>query len=124
MSFLSNETQRKLVKFVQFVVKTIEIENTPRVKIINGRKNGIKTTALYDYTQEKKVIKVNGKNRALVDIMRSIAHELVHHKQFEEGRLIGKIQDVGGEIEDQANAVAGQLIKLFGRKDPTIFDGI
>jgi hypothetical protein len=55
--------------------------------------------------------------------MRSIAHELVHHKQYEDGRLDGpKPPDIGGEIEDEANAKAGQFIKMFSRIDETIYD--
>jgi hypothetical protein len=55
--------------------------------------------------------------------MRSIAHELVHHKQYEEGRLNGpKPPDIGGEIEDEANAKAGQFIKMFAKQDETIYD--
>ena len=58
----------------------------------------------------------------LVDIMRSVAHEFVQHRQFEQGRLEVKPPDIGGEIEDEANAVAGQLIKKYAQKDQTIYD--
>ena len=61
-------------------------------------------------------------NRALVDVCRSIAHEMVHHKQFEDGRLEVKPPDIGGEIEDEANAKAGQFIKMFARIDESIYD--
>ena len=65
---------------------------------------------------------MNAKNRALVDVMRSLAHELVHHKQWEQGRLNVKPPDIGGEIEDEANAKAGQFIKMFAKSDQTIYD--
>ena len=60
-----------------------------------------------------------GKNRALADIMRSIAHEMTHMMQDQTGLLRGKIRDAGGFHEDQANARAGELIKRFvkGRED-------
>ena len=54
--------------------------------------------------------------------MRSVAHEMVHHKQFEDGRLEQRPPDVGGEIEDEANAKAGQYIKLYSKEDPTIYE--
>ena len=54
--------------------------------------------------------------------MRSIAHELTHHKQWEDGKLKVRPPDIGGPIEDEANAKAGQFIKLFAKKDPTIYD--
>ena len=79
-------------------------------------------TVIKDVLKENKVIKVCAKNRALADVMRSIAHELVHHKQFEQGRLKVQPPDIGGEIEDEANAKAGQYIKMFAKEDPTIYD--
>jgi Zn-dependent peptidase ImmA (M78 family) len=53
----------------------------------------------------------------LGDILRSIAHELVHQMQHEEGRIEYPVQDVGGEIEDEANAKAGSIVKSFIKND-------
>lgn len=121
MGFLTDDKKDKLNKFVKFVKDELGIEKMPTVSIQNHRE-GLKTTANYDYTKENKVIKVCSKNRALVDVMRSIAHELVHHKQFEQGRLEVKPPDIGGEIEDEANAKAGQYIKMFAKQDSSIYD--
>jgi hypothetical protein len=122
MSFLNDNKKEKLNSFVKFVKEQLELKDVPTISIQNHR-NGLKTTANYDYTKENKVVKVCMKNRALVDVMRSIAHELVHHKQWEDGRLNGpKPPDIGGEIEDEANAKAGQFIKMFAKQDETIYD--
>lgn len=121
MSFLDDKKKEKLNEFVKFVKKELELETVPTISVQNHR-NGLKTTANYDYTKENKIIKVCMKNRALVDVMRSIAHELVHHKQFEQGRLETPPPDIGGEIEDEANAKAGQFIKMYSRIDETIYD--
>jgi len=121
MSFLTDDKKGILDKFVLFVKKQLELESVPTIKIQNNR-DGLKTTANYDYTKENKLIKVCAKNRALVDVCRSIAHEMVHHKQFEQGRLKKQPPDIGGEIEDEANAKAGQFIKMYAKEDPTIYD--
>lgn len=121
MGFLTDDKKDKLNRFVKFVKDELGIEKMPTVSIQNHRE-GLKTTANYDYTKENKVIKVCSKNRALVDVMRSIAHELVHHKQFEQGRLEVRPPDIGGEIEDEANAKAGQYIKMFAKQDSSIYD--
>jgi len=122
MSFLTDEKKKILDNFVLFVKKQLELKSVPTIKIQNNR-DGLKTTANYDYTKENKIIKVCAKNRALVDVCRSIAHEMVHHKQFEQGRLDGpQPPDIGGEIEDEANAKAGQFIKMYAKEDPTIYD--
>ena len=121
MEFLSEEQKKKLYDFAKFVREELEIKSPPQIAIQNGR-GKLKTTANYDYDAEEKVIRVNSKNRMLVDVMRSLAHEMVHHKQYEQGRLKVKPPDIGGEIEDEANAKAGQFIKLYAKKDPTIYD--
>jgi hypothetical protein len=122
MGFLNDDKKDKLNSFVKFVKKELEIEKVPTISI-QANRDGLKTTAHYDYTKENKIVRVYGKNRALVDIMRSVAHELVHHKQFEEGRLDGpQPPDIGGEIEDEANAKAGQYIKMYAKIDPNIYE--
>ena len=121
MGFLTDNNKEKLTAFVKFVKNQLELKTVPTISI-KGNRDGLKTTANYDYTKENKIIKVYGKNRALVDIMRSVAHEMVHHKQFEDGRLEQRPPDVGGEIEDEANAKAGQYIKLYSKEDPTIYE--
>ena len=121
MSFLTDEKKEILDKFVLFVKEQLELKTVPTIKIQNHR-DGLKTTANYDYTKENKIIKVCSKNRALVDVCRSIAHEMVHHKQFEQGRLKVQPPDIGGEIEDEANAKAGQYIKMYSKEDPNIYD--
>lgn len=70
------------------------------------------TTGAYDRVDK---VYARCEGRAIIDILRTIAHELVHMMQMERGdfTLDSKVQDVGGKIEDEANAVAGQLIKSF-----------
>lgn len=121
MSFLNDDKKDKLNRFVKFVKDQLELDTIPVISIQNHRKN-LKTTANYDYTKDEKIIKICSKGRALVDVMRSIAHEMVHHKQFEQGRLKVQPPDIGGEIEDEANAKAGQYIKMFAKEDSTIYD--
>ena len=122
MATLNDDNKKKLTDFVKFIKKELELKEVPTISIQNNR-DGLKTTANYDYTKENKIVKVCSKNRALVDVMRSLAHELVHHKQWEDGRLNGpKPPDIGGEIEDEANAKAGQFIKMYSKIDETIYD--
>jgi Zn-dependent peptidase ImmA (M78 family) len=121
MKFLSKKQKEILRDFVKFVKNELKIESMPRILILNGR-GDLKTTANYDYRKPEKIMKINGRNRATVDIMRSIAHELTHHKQYEQGRLNVRPPDIGGEIEDEANAKAGQFIKMFAKKQPEIYE--
>lgn len=126
-SFPSDEKQH-LERFVDFVKKELNIENDVNIRYQTD-KDGIKTTAVYKYIDggdeefEQSEVRVYTKERALQDIMRSVAHELVHHQQNERGELEGKISNVGGDIEDEANAVAGELLKKYGIDHPEIYGG-
>lgn len=122
MKNLDDQKKEKIKNFVKFVKENLALKKCPTIILQNGRKDLV-TTANYNYnSKNEQIIKVNVKNRALVDIMRSIAHEMVHHKQFEDDRLKVKPKDIGGEIEDEANAKAGQYIKMFYKIDETIYD--
>lgn len=68
---------------------------------------------------EERIIKVLTKNRLNRDILRTIAHEWVHqHQSNVLGRQKGP--DIGGKNEDEANAFAGRLVKMFEKEYPSI----
>ena len=121
MGFLDDSKKEIITNFVKFVKEELQIERFPSIILQNG-KGELKTTASYDYSDDNKIIRINAKNRAIVDILRSIAHELSHHRQWEQGELKVKPPDIGGVIENTANAKAGIFIKLYGRKDPSIYE--
>ena len=103
--------------FINFCAENLPISGDFKVFVVEDReKHDIKTTAAYHRGQN--IIKVYSKNRALVDVLRSIAHELTHLRQDEDNMLVGQIQDAGGQIEDEANAKAGELIKLYAKSSP------
>jgi hypothetical protein len=122
--FASSDKQT-IDDFVELVKKELKIDNDVEIKLQNN-KEGIKTTAVYKYQDDDKdfedsEIKVYTLGRALVDVLRSIAHELVHHMQNENGDLEGKHSNVGGPIEDEANSIAGEMIKKYGLINPDIY---
>ena len=125
-SQFDSSEKKTIDDFVDFVKKELNINNDVEVKLQND-KDGIKTTAVYKYKDgedeefKDSEIRVFTLGRALVDVLRSIAHELVHHMQNEKGDLEGKVSNVGGPIEDEANSVAGEMIKKYGLKDPEIY---
>ncbi len=113
-----NRKKLAIARFLQFVKKELGLVKPFKVYMVTKRDESLKTYAFYDPTSFD--IKIYIKNRGLADILRSIAHELVHHKQKEQGRLEQPVQDVGGEIEDEANARAGSLVKKFGYENPEL----
>lgn len=114
---MTKKQKYAFLMFIKFVASELRITNPYKVVLSNDR-GKFKTTAYYNpQTGELAVYK---KGRALIDIMRSAAHELVHHQQNQKKQLNKNVKDIGGPIEDEANAVAGQLIKKFGYAYPKL----
>ena len=114
----SNYSQEDYEKFVDFAHKELNIDKDCPIDV-EAEKSTEYTTG--NYHIEEKKIKVLDNGRKLADILRTIAHELVHHKQNELGMLGGPIPEIGGPIEDQANAYAGRLVKKYGKQTPNLY---
>jgi len=98
-------------KFVVFCSKKLELKNPCIIKLLPKNNNeGISTGG---YLPTTYTTSVRYEDRAVVDVLRTIAHELTHHKQDEKGELVGNIPNIGGVIEDTANAISGRLVKMF-----------
>ena len=77
------------------------------------------------YAPHSKELMVYTKNRHPMDIFRTVAHELVHHKQNLDGRLgkdIAHEGSTGSDIENEANSEAGKVMRYFGKDNPFYFD--
>ncbi len=107
-----------IVKFIKFVNDELAIDQPFKVKLVTQRDDDLRTYAYYNPSNGD--VKVYCRDRGLADVLRSIAHELIHHHQNQMGKLEEPTQDVGGEIEDEANSVAGQLVKKFGYANPKL----
>ena len=107
--------------FIDFGKNYLSLPDDFKV-ILTDKKEGIETLANYDVGD--KTIKVLSKNRAIPDIIRSIAHEMVHHQQNDRGDLRGNPEEgeSGSPWEDEANATAGSLVRKFGEDNPEIYN--
>jgi hypothetical protein len=83
--------------------------------ILVGKHNDDMGMSTGGYDPETKEVLARAFGRCLVDIMRSTAHELVHQRQHEIGKFqnTSEVPNIGGEIEDEANSICGQLVKMY-----------
>lgn len=113
---------RIISEFVNFAKEFLVISNNDvKVELAFERTPDIKTTAYYNI--QTNLIKVYVKDRAVIDIIRSIGHELEHCKQNIEGRLTNALKDGedGSELENEANAISGILVRKFGKLHPELY---
>lgn len=109
-----------MAAFVNFTKDELDINDDIKVALAYERTPDIKTTAYYNLNG---FVKIYVKDRAIIDVCRSIAHELVHHKQNLQGRLKDSVKDGedGSDIENEANAVAGMIIRKWGKLHPELY---
>lgn len=109
------DKKQRIKEFALWAIKLLEIQQAPRIKLVSD--SG--TSALGYFDPETQDIVVTVKDRHQMDIMRTLAHELVHRKQNEARELNG---ETGSPDENEANALAGVLLRWWGRKHPDQFN--
>jgi Fe-Mn family superoxide dismutase len=102
-------------KFINLLQDEYPLKDDIRIEFLNGRKGEMSTGS----RRGDHLIKVLAKKRLNRDIMRTLAHEWVHEYQF---AILNREHgpNIGGKNEDEANAVAGQIVKKFEKKYPKL----
>jgi dephospho-CoA kinase len=123
---LNEEVTRKelapmLDSFVSFASNKLGLKSMPNLRYKTD-KDGYNSFAAYNPSSNE--LSVSTMNRHPMDIFRSVAHELVHHKQNEDGKLgkdIAKEGSTGSDIENEANSEAGKIMRWFAKSNPDMF---
>ena len=108
-------------KFVDYACDRLNITE-PKIVIINSPEYAPTNHSFGLYGNDSQRIKVVVHNRNMADILRTLAHELVHHQQNLQGRMYDGAGEDGSPIENEAHSVAGVLMREFGRQNPEIFE--
>ena len=112
-------------EFIKYAIKNLAIQNPPRnltFSYDNDQAKSKRSFGYFDPNDNK--IWVYVKNRNMADILRTLAHELVHRKQAELGMLDNMSGETGSTIENEANAQAGVLLRDFGKINDSIYEGL
>lgn len=98
--------------FVPFVKKELGVNEIPHINIISGKESQqMKSFGCWDGHQ----ITLNPESRHPMDVMRTLAHELVHATH---GHTNG---EDGSDDENEANAKAGVIMRKFAKAYPDLF---
>ena len=119
-----NESQTATIgEFIKYSIKNLELQTPPSNLTLSYDNDKAKEKRSFGYFDpSSKKIWVYVKNRNMADILRTLAHELVHRKQEEDGRLTPTSGETGSPIEDEANAMAGVLLRNFGKINNGIYE--
>ena len=118
------ELTKHLNSFIDFCCEKLGISEKPTLKYKDPADQG-EQPSFAAYSPHSREVYVMSKNRHPMDIFRSVAHELVHHKQNEDGRIgkdVAKEGATGSDIENEANSRAGELMRWYGKANPQCFN--
>jgi hypothetical protein len=97
--------------FVKFAAKEMGLTSLPKIHFVGNKEN--KYNAFGHSIGNEIHIRVTDRHPG--DIMRTIAHELLHFKQNCSGKSGKQFR------EDEANAVAGRIMRKFNTTYPSLF---
>lgn len=102
--------------FVGFAAKQIGLTSIPKINFVGHTED--KKDAFGHFISDRKgsSITIRITDRHPIDVMRTIAHELIHWKQ----RISG-MRSSEGIKEDEANAIAGRIMRAYDTKFPGKF---
>lgn len=107
-----------LDSFVKFASDKLGLKSLPNIRI---KDEGDNFNSFACYHPGKKHIVVSIKNRHPMDVFRSVAHELVHQYQDETNALYDGAGETGSPIEDEANYLAGRIMRHWAKQNPEHF---
>jgi hypothetical protein len=109
---LDKQTLALLVKFLKYAISELKLQDVEvKIRLLGKSPNEPITTGCY--SPQNKTISTICDGRHMIDYCRTIAHELTHMKQDVDNRINGNEQEIGGEIEDEANVMSGRITKYF-----------
>lgn len=115
------DIQQEVDKFVDWTAKKLNLKKVPKIELSMDTEEAQDNHHTGGHVPGSGNIWVYAKNRNLVDILRTVFHELVHVRQEEIGMIKPGDSYPGSPIEAMADMLAGKYIKIYGEKNHHIF---
>lgn len=103
--------------FLLFAKKELKIKDLPKIKFVDDKKIAKRIAAFGQIKDNHIVISIS--DRHPMDILRTVAHELTHYRQHSHG--VHGSGDAGSFTENEANRIAGTIVRKFGEKHSNLF---
>jgi hypothetical protein len=107
--------------FVKFAAEHLKLKSLPKFDFVFSSDRSVEHKSFGGYGGEHITITV--KHRHIMDVCRTLAHELVHYKQDLNKELEGENPGAtGSPQENDANAQAAVIMRNWGKKHPELFE--
>jgi murein DD-endopeptidase MepM/ murein hydrolase activator NlpD len=106
--------------FVKFTSQKLGLTEPPKIKLQRNPKLATQRRSFGGYMPGEG-IEINIGNRHIMDVLRTLAHEMVHYKQDINGELKPDSGKDGSDEENEANAKAAVVMRLWAKMNPELF---
>lgn len=116
-----SDLQEEVNKFVDWASKRLNLQSKPEIELSMDTEEAQTGHHTGSHTEGENKVWVYARNRNLVDILRTVFHELVHVRQSELNMIKPGSSYPGSPIEAMADMLAGKYIKIYGKNNHHIF---
>jgi hypothetical protein len=102
--------------FISFAAKELGLSKLPKINFVGKSEDSKRAFGHFFSSPKKTEISIRITDRHPIDIVRTIAHELCHWKQQQQGIHNSEISK-----EDYANAMAGRIMRKYDTSHPKLF---
>jgi nicotinamide mononucleotide adenylyltransferase len=114
--------KKSIRKFIPIAMKVLKLSDLPKIKFKMKIDSDGMQSSFGQYMPENNMIVIGCADRHPVDILRTLAHELVHYKQHLTNELDDKSGITGSDEENDANARAGVIMRHYNKNNPSAID--
>ena len=114
------ELPELLAKFLPLAMKELKIKSLPQIKLEKHIETQDGQSSFGRFVNDENVIHLAIADRHPLDTLRTLAHELVHYKQFLDDELNHESGITGSPEENEAHAIAGVIMRHFNKAHPEL----
>ena len=111
-----------LKDFIDFVSKELKLNKLPEIKLRKDPQWSVVHKTFGRYIDDRNMLEVAWGQRHIMDVLRTVAHELTHRRQHEREDVPPSAGETGSPYENEANARAGILMRDYARLHPEYFE--
>ena len=122
--FLENEPsdqETTVQEFIDHVIGRLGIDPRPEIVLHSDPAWSKQNQSFGRYNADTHALEVNLLDRHIMDILRTVAHELVHCRQNQQKPLPDHAGKTGSPWENDANARAGVIMRDYAESNPEKF---
>jgi pyrimidine deaminase RibD-like protein len=124
-SQFTNETQddhKNIIEdFMIYCADQLGIDKDINLRVRRDPQWSVRNKTFGRYNDGTNELEVGIGGRHIMDVLRTVAHELVHQKQNQHEQVPMDAGADGSKYENEANAQAGVLMRKYGKLHPELF---